>query len=517
MRRILTNVLTLLALTFTTGILAAQSQQPAPQTAQAPKAQPITQTPQSQPAPAAANVNKSSMALAYPVNGGSVKVPLKGTSVMPEAKGEAKVEAKQGTTYIEAKVEKVEQPGKLGTQFLTYVLWAVSPEGRTSNLGEMLLNQEGKGELKVTSQLQTFSLIVTSEPYFSVRQPSELVVLENEADKDTKAKHVAVDQYRLMKRSQYDKLENPLSLSLDTKNVPLELYEARNAIDIAKSRGAEKYAPEIYGRAQASLKIAENLLQQKADKKQIISAARETVQASEDARAFAVDKQDQDRIAAEQAAAAAKAKAEAEAKAATEAAAAKRLADQEAQRQAELAAANEAKLRTEAKAQADALQAKEAAARAEAERIRKAAEAERAKLLEQLNRVLETRDTPRGLVVNMADVLFDTGKYDLRTEAREKLARLSGILALHPELQLDVEGHTDSTGGQQLNQTLSEQRAQAVAGYLVDQGVPGPKVKAAGLADSQPVADNTTVEGRQKNRRVEIVVSGEEIGRAAQK
>src|SRR5262245_43442756 len=196
MRRILTNVLALLALTFTTGILAGQSQQ-TPQTPQ------TAQTPQ--PTPAAA-VNKSSMALAYPVNGGSVKVPLKGTSVMPEAKGEAKVEAKQGTTYIEAKVEKVEQPGKLGTQFLTYVLWAVSPDGRTSNLGEMLLNQDGKGELKVTSQLQTFSLIVTSEPYFSVRQPSELVVLENEAEKDTKAKHVAVDQYRLMKRSQYDKL-----------------------------------------------------------------------------------------------------------------------------------------------------------------------------------------------------------------------------------------------------------------------------------------------------------------------
>jgi outer membrane protein OmpA-like peptidoglycan-associated protein len=225
-----------------------------------------------------------------------------------------------------------------------------------------------------------------------------------------------------------------------------------------------------------------------------------------------VDKQEQDRIAADQAAAAAKAKAEAEAKAAVDTADAKRLAGQEAQHQAELAAANEAKLRAEAAA----LQSKEAAARTEAERIRKAAEAERANLLEQLNRVLETRDTPRGLVVNMADVLFDTGKYDLRTEAREKLARLSGILALHPALQLDVEGHTDSTGGQQLNQTLSEQRAQTVARYLEDQGVPGAKLKAEGLADSKPIADNSTAEGRQKNRRVEIIVSGEEIGQTAQ-
>jgi outer membrane protein OmpA-like peptidoglycan-associated protein len=476
----------------------------------------------------APSVNKSTMAVAYPVDDGDTKVDLKGTTVMPGAKGEAKVEAKKDITLIEAKVERLEQPGRLGTQFLTYVLWAISPDGRTNNLGEILLNEDGKGELKVTSQLQTFSLIVTSEPYYSVRQPSELVVLENEVRKDTKGKLFAVDQYRLMKRAQYEQIGNPLALSLDTKNVPLQMYEARNAVDIAKSKGADKYASEIYSRADASLKVAENLLQRKADKGEIISVARQTVQLSEDARAAAVDKQEQERITSERAAAAEKARAEAEvkaeAKAAVDAAAARQLAQQEAQRQAELAAANEARLKAQAKAEADAhlaeanaLQAKEAAARAETERVRKAAEESRAKLLEQLNRVLDTRDTPRGLVVNMADVLFDTGKYELRPEAREKLARLSGILATHPTLHLDVEGHTDSTGGVQLNQTLSDQRAQGVAKYLVDQGVPGGSVKAIGLADSHPVADNTTAEGRQKNRRVEIIVSGEEIGKTAGK
>jgi outer membrane protein OmpA-like peptidoglycan-associated protein len=365
---------------------------------------------------------------------------------------------------------------------------------------------------------------VTSEPYYSVRQPSELVVLENEVRKDTKGKLFTVDQYHLTKRGQYEQIGNPLALSLDTKNVPLQMYEARNAVDIAKSKGADKYATEIYSRADASLKVAENLLQQKADKNEIISVARQTVQLSEDARALALDKQEQERIAGEQAAAAEKAaetaRAEAQAKAAADAAAARRVAEQAAQRQAELAAANEAKLKAQAKAEADAhlaeanaLQAKEAAARAETERVRKAAEESRAKLLEQLNRVLDTKDSPRGLVVNMADVLFDTGKYELRPEAREKLARLSGILATHPTLQLDVEGHTDSTGGVQLNQTLSEQRAQSVAKYLVDQGVTGGSVKAVGLADSHPVADNATADGRQKNRRVEIIVSGQEIGK----
>jgi outer membrane protein OmpA-like peptidoglycan-associated protein len=297
------------------------------------------------------------------------------------------------------------------------------------------------------------------------------------------------------------------------------MYEARNAVDIAKSKGADKYAGELYSRAEGSLKIAENLLQQKKDKSEVVSAARQTVQISEDARALAIDKQEQERIAAEQAAAAAKARGEAEAKAATDATAAKRLADQEAQRQAELAAANEAALRAKAKADADAAQAqanvlaaREAAAKAETERVRAAAEKARAQLLEQLNRVLETKDTPRGLVVNMAETLFDTGKYDLRPEAREKLARLSGILATHPELQLDVEGHTDNTGGTQINQTLSEQRAQAVAKYLVAQGVSERTVKSEGLADTHPVADNSTAEGRQKNRRVEIIVSGAGIG-----
>jgi outer membrane protein OmpA-like peptidoglycan-associated protein len=512
MRRIFRNLLPLLALSISIGRLAAQTQPSAP--AAAPQTQPSAPAaaPQTQPStPAAADVNKSSIAVAYPVDKGSSKVDLVATSLIPAAKGEAKVEAKQGITMIEAKVEKLEQPGKLGTQFLTYVLWAISSDGRTVNLGEMLVNEDGKSELKVTSQLQTFSLIVTAEPYFSVRQPSELVVLENKPDKDTKGTPVAVDQYRLMKRGQYDKVENPLALSLDTKNVPLQLYEARNAIDIAKSRGADKYAPEIYSRAQSNLKIAENLLQQKADKKEIIAASRQTVQASEDARALAVDKQEQERIAGESATAANKAKAEAEAIAATEAAAAK----QAAQRQAELAAANEAKLKADSQAQAQASQAKEAAARAETESVRKAAEAERAELLEQLNRVLDTKDTPRGLVVNMADVLFDTGKYELRPEAREKLAKLSGVLALHPDLQLEVEGHTDSTGSQELNQSLSEQRAQTVARYLVEQGVPGRSVKSTGLGDSQPIADNSTNDGRQKNRRVEIIVSGEEIGQSA--
>jgi outer membrane protein OmpA-like peptidoglycan-associated protein len=315
------------------------------------------------------------------------------------------------------------------------------------------------------------------------------------------------------------------------------MYQARNAVEIARSRGAEKYAPEILSKAQGGLDLAENALARKANKREVISLARQTTQSSEDARALTAERQEQERIATERAAAAAKAKAEAETKAAAEAAEAKRRADAESLRLAELAAAREAQLKAEAAAKlAEAARqeavlkanaaaereakivaeaesaAREASARAEAERARAAAEALRAQLLEQFNRILETRDSDRGLVITMADVLFDTGKYDLRQPTREALARLSGIVLGHPGLRLEVEGHTDSTGSDELNQTLSEQRADTVRGYLVQQGLVADSITAKGFGKASPVADNTTAAGRQKNRRVELVVSGEVIG-----
>jgi outer membrane protein OmpA-like peptidoglycan-associated protein len=480
---------------------------------------------------------RSIKAIGYQVGGGGTTVDLKSASLLPGASGEAKVEAKASVTTVEAKVRGLKIPTPLGPEFLAYVVWAVSPEGRAVNLGEIRPNDDGQGELKVTTQLQSFSLFVTAEPYASVRLPSEMLVLENDVRQSTKGRLFVVDDYKLMKRSQYQKRDNPLALTLDLKNVPLEMYQARNAVEIAKSRGAEKYAPEILSKAQGGLDLAENALRRKASKKEIISLARQTTQSSEDARALTAERQEQERVATERAAAAAKAKAEAEAKAAAEAAEAKRRADAEAQRQAELAAAREAQLKAEAAAkQAEAARqeavlranaaaereakiaaeaesaAREASARAEAERARAAAEALRAQLLEQFNRILETRDSDRGLVITMADVLFDTGKYELRQPTREALARLSGIVLAHPGLKLEVEGHTDSTGSDDLNQTLSEQRADTVRGYLVQQGLAADSITAKGFGKTSPVADNTTAAGRQKNRRVELVVSGEVIG-----
>lgn len=458
--------------------------------------------------PASDLISRSVKAIGYRVGGGSTKVDLNGTEVMPQATGEAKVEAKTGATSMEVSLKGMSQPSTLGAIFLTYVLWVVTPDGRSGNTGEILVNKNGDGKLSVTTPAQTFSIIVTAEPYFAVRVPSEIVVLENDTRKNTKGQIFPVNDFKLMKRAQYEKLGNPLAMTPDLEHVPLQMYEARNAVDIAKSRGAEKDAPEIFTKATASLQMAENALTSKADKKDIMSKARVAVQFAEDARALAAQRQDQARIAAEKEAAAAKATAEAEAKAA-----------EEAKRQAELAAAKQAQMKAEAdaaamkaKVEADALKAKEEAAQAEAERAQRAAADLRAQLLDQFNRILETRDTSRGLVVNMGDVLFDFAKYDLRGEAREKLAKLSGIILGHPGLNLAIEGHTDNVGSDEVNQKLSEKRAETVRAYLIQQGLADANVTSQGFGKSTPVADNSSAEGRQKNRRVEIIVSGEVIG-----
>lgn len=473
--------------------------------------------------PAADVINKSIKAVGYEVGGGATKVIFLGTSAAPQASGEAKVEAKTGGTSIELKVTSMPQPTTLGAEFLTYVLWTVTPDGNTTNIAEIPIDNQGKSKLSAKAQSQTFAMIVTAEPYFAVQLPSEVVVLENDTKKNTKGKIYPDNDYKLMKRSQYSKMGNPLALTPDLKKVPLDMYEARNAVDIAKSQKAEQYAPEVLSKAVSSLQLAENLLTSQADKSQIITNARQTIQFAEDARALSAERQEEERIQKEKdaaaAAAAAKAKAEADAAAAAEA-----------KRQAELAAAREAQLKAEAAAQSAeqraaaqqaaakaaaeqaALQAKEQAAREEAARAQAATAALRAQLLQQLNEVLQTTDTPRGLVVNMADVLFQSGKYALSQDAQLRLAKLTGIIQAHPGLNLAIEGHTDTTGSADFNMKLSQQRADAVRQFLISQGLSPDTITAKGLGQENPVADNSTAAGRKLNRRVEIIVSGEVIG-----
>jgi outer membrane protein OmpA-like peptidoglycan-associated protein len=495
--------------------------------------------PQEQGVPASALTTKSATAVGYEVGIGSTKVNLIATDAATGASGQAKVQikSKADRASVEIEVKGLKPASTAGTEFLTYVLWDVTPEGRTDNLGEVLLNKNGDGKLSATTPAQAFSLIVTAEPYFAVRIPSEIVVLQSEPTKSTLGNIIPVSDYKLMKRAQYQKLGNPLGMTLDPK-IPLPVYEARNSVEIARSRLADKYAPAAFSKAAASLKMMDGEVSAKSDNNTIVSEGRQTAQFAEDARALSVQLQEAERIQKEKdaaaEAAAATARAQAEAKAAADAAEAKRNADKaaadakrmadeaaaeakreadqaaaEAQRQSEAAAA-------EAKRKADAEIAAQDAARRQAEAQRLAAEKEkqelRERLLQQFNRVLPTTDSDRGLVVNMGDVLFSTGKADLNTDAKIALAKLSGIVLNYPSLKLAIGGYTDSTGTADFNMKLSQARADSVLGYLVTQGLDSGVLSAQGYGMDDPVADNSTVQGRRMNRRVEIVVSGEVIG-----
>ncbi|HTC95252.1 MAG TPA: OmpA family protein [Terriglobales bacterium] len=458
---------------------------------------------------------------------GSTKVNFIGTALLPRAEGRATVESTGGALAIDAEFKGLAPASTYGPEYLTYVLWAITPEGLANNLGEIQVH-DSKSNLKASTKLQTFGMIVTAEPYFAVTFPSDQVVMENSARSDTKG---AVDsgnaKFELLQRGRYSDAHLE-AFQFDPK-VPLDLYQARNALRIAKWQQADQYAPESFGKAQDALNRAEDY-QKRKQKQALATTAREAVQMAEDARNISVKRQDEERIAKEQreaqereAAAKAAQEAEAAKRAEAEAAAAK---DAAARAQAEAQAAKDAQARAEAEAAA----AKEAQARAQAEQEQKAAQEReqqaqqaaaqaehekqelRAKLLDQFNRVLPTRDSQRGLVVNMGDVLFDIGKANLRPAAREALARLSGIVLNYPQLKLAVEGHTDNTGSDEFNQTLSEKRAGSVRDYLVTQGLTADSVTATGLGKTDPIAENTTAAGRQKNRRVEIIVSGEVIG-----
>ncbi len=469
---------------------------------------------------------RSTRAVNYRHRGGSTTVDIKGTSLMPSITGKAKIDGKSGRLDIDVEVNHMESPSKFGGEYLTYVLWAVTPEGRAVNLGEILPGTNGKDKISVTSDLQAFGLIITAEPYFSVVHPSDQVVAENIILQSTKGFDESIDsKFEVLEGREYivDIPADQLPSAKASPNVPLDLLEARNAVMIAKAAGAQQYAESSISKAEDMLQRAEDYYQRKQGRTPIGTAARGATQTAEDARVLTLRaKQKEREEAARKAAADAKAKAEADAEAA-------RLSEQQAQAQS----AEDARRRAEAEqAQALAQQqqatalAQQQLAEAQAEAARKAAEdAERqrqeavrqkeemrARLLAQLNQVLQTRDTPRGLVVSMPDVLFDFNKYTLKPEARERLARISGIVLAYPDLKLDIEGHTDSIGTDEYNQTLSEKRADGVRGYLISSGVTPDHVAAVGLGKADPVADNSTSAGRALNRRVEMIVSGDVIG-----
>ena len=478
---------------------------------------------------------RTTKAVNYRNRGGSTTLGFKGTDLMPDVTGEAKVEGKGGRLSIHLEVKHMSPADRFGGQFLTYVLWAITPDGRAVNLGEILPGDNGKDKIDVTTDLQAFGMIITAEPYYSVTYPSNKVVAENIVREGTKGFEEPIEaKFDVLEGGQYtiDVPADQLPSSKASVKVPLDLLEARNAVVIAKAAGAQQYAPDSLTKAEDMLQRAEDYYQRKQGRTPIGTAARGATQMAEDARVLTLRRKEQAKIDADRRAhEEAQAKAEADAAAAQQQAAqsqaqseedARRRAQAEQvaeQAQAAQAAAQQqqaAALLAQQQAQAAAAAAQQQAQLADQQRQEaiQQKEAMRARLLAQLNQVLQTRDTAKGLIVSMPDVLFAFNKYELKSEARERLAKISGIVLAYPDLNLQIMGYTDSVGSDEYNQKLSDKRAEAVRDFLVSNGVSMNNVTAQGMGKADPVADNSTAQGRQLNRRVEMIVSGDVIGNA---
>jgi outer membrane protein OmpA-like peptidoglycan-associated protein len=481
--------------------------------------------------------SKTVTAVNYHNHQGTTHIDFRGTALMPDARGEASVTANTGATRISLKFDRLSNPAQFGPEYLTFVLWGITPEGRAERLGEVTLKgpNDKTAELYATTDLQSYGMIVTAEPYFSVSQPSDVVVMENFLRKDTSGTLETVDaKYELLKRGQYTMNIAAGALAPIATNIriPLQLREAREAIAIAKAQGADQYAPDVMAKVAVNMQNAEGYYQTH-NEKELNTVTREATQEAEDARRISIVKEREaadlaakrrEEDAREQAATAnaqaATATAEAAEQARLRAAAdAERAAAERQKHEAEIAtskavdAQHDAELaRMAALAEQKRLADEAAAAKAERAAAEKDTLALRDKLREQLNSILQTRDTARGLIVSLSDVLFDFNQASLKPGAREKLAKVSGILLAYPTLHMNVEGHTDSVGTDEYNLKLSERRADAVRDYLTSNGINTANVQALGLGKDGPVASNDTAAGRQQNRRVEMVVSGDVIG-----
>jgi outer membrane protein OmpA-like peptidoglycan-associated protein len=470
---------------------------------------------------------------------GETKVDLRGTDQMPNAGGVAEIKSRQGRLNIDLTVDHFDKrPWDFGPEFLTYVLWAITPEGRPQNLGEILNVDHTHFKQNATTDLQAFALIVTAEPDFAVTQPSEIVVMENVVRTDTKGSVEAVDaRYSLLRAGSYtehvEKGELKPLFSGERK-VPLELLEARNAVRLANWAQADRYAADSYRNAEDLLNQAQSDQDNHADKNAVIATARHAVQTAEDTRILAIRRRHEEQARnaqreADEQAAAAQQQAEQET-------AQRQLAEQQAQvaqQQADQARREAEQERADAEAakqqamverqQADqqlaAAQQQAQAAQQQAQTAQQqAADAQqreadlRQRLQQQLNDVLQTRDSAKGLIVSMSDVLFDVNQATLKPGAREKLAKVAGILLAYPDLKIRVDGYTDSTGTPEYNRDLSQRRADTVRAYLLKQGIRADAVVSEGFGQDDPVATNATASGRQQNRRVEMVVNGQSIG-----
>lgn len=475
-------------------------------------------------------VERTMKAINYQYRNGPTPIDFQGTVLMPKAKGDAIVESKQGRTDIDAHFEHLGTPQGFGLEYMTYVLWAITPEGRPVNLGEIVVNSSDKASLHVTTDLKAFGLLVTAEPYSAVRQPGDVVVAENRVREDTIGKIEEINvKYDLMPRGHYtwsvsnelkSEIANAPKVSMRKYEALLELYQAQNALAIARNAGATTYAPNTFSKAQTLLSEAERINANKnGDSRAVVDSAREAAQTAEDARQIADRRMHEDQLAkanakvtsAEQARATAEAaalRARADADAARAQADADRIARQQAE--AQTAAARDRAAQAEQAARDSQAQAYAANAAANAVTAAQMRDAQlenqktelRMRLLEQLNGALASRDTAFGLMVTVPDNTFSGAL--LKPFSFEHMRRISQIVNANPGLRVVIEGHSDRGG----SDALALKRAEAVRDQLVASGLSASLVEVRPMGDSRPLGPNGV-----ENRRVEIIISGDPIGK----
>jgi flagellar motor protein MotB len=469
-------------------------------------------------------IERTVKAVNYQYRSGPTQIDFRGTVLLPLAKGDATVESKAGRTEIDAKMDRLESPQKFGTGYLTYVLWAISPEGHAKNLGELIPGSSDHAKIHVTTDLQAFGLIVTAEPYSAVREPSDVVVMENQLRPDTIGKSEPIEaKYELLPRGHYTYTmpdqgqpePGGPKVSMERYEATLEVYQAQNAVQIAQSLGADKYAPEVYSKASDLLRQAQDLNFRKADRATIVMSAREAAQTAEDARLITLQRQHDAELAQsrDQTQRERDLRAQAEAR---EQAAQTQIADQQRRLDEERIA------REHAEAQVAAMRSQPAVAPAppppatvvvvqkpgpdprDSQRA-----ALRVSLMQQLNAGLPVRDTPRGILVTVPDTDFQ-GR-SVRGSVDAALSHIAPLVAAHPGLVVEVEGNCDPA----TDDRMAYERAVAVREALVRSGIPADWIVARGMGATRPLVANTSPAGREQNRRVEIVISGEPIGSMA--
>lgn len=470
-------------------------------------------------------VERSLQAVNYQYRSLPTDIDLRGTVLLPNAGGKATVESKRGRTEIDVKVHKLTPPTPFGRQYLTYVLWAISPEGAPHNLGEVVANGSDNAHLHVTTDLQTFGLLVTAEPYSAVRQPSDVVVLENQVRPDTIGRtQPIVAKAELLSRGHftYDKQAGMSAAAVATPRVSmdeyeqlLEIYQAENALGIARAAGADRLASDTFMKAQAAYDEAQRLHSTKAGMSLVVQSARAAAQTADDARVIALRRTQEDRVAAaEQKAAAAqseidRARADAD-RARAEADAARAQVEREriARQRAESEAAEVPHSQDLPIAPPPPPAYSSPAPpppRSSLDSSTPGQKQERMRLLQRLSAVASTRDTPRGLVVTLPDASFDGPS--LRPGVAETLARVASAVN-EPGLRIVVEGHSDTPEGA----SLSGRREENVRAALLTRGVAGNPVVGRNVGADRPLISNSSPGGRVTNRRVEIVITGDAIG-----